>query len=103
MRAIWLLLVVTACSLNVDYTGTYYQCNPDGTCPPDYECLDMVCVPTDPVPPACSKDVTAGGAHACAVRNDGTVWCWGSAGHGTFGGAYPPRYDRMTRVDPLHL
>ena len=27
MRAIW-LLVLTACSLNVDYTGTYYQCNP---------------------------------------------------------------------------
>ena len=22
------------CSLNVDYTGTYYQCNPDGSCPP---------------------------------------------------------------------
>src|SRR5690606_33775188 len=76
MRAIWLLLL-TACSLNVDYTGTNYQCNPDGTCPSGYECLDMVCVPTDPVPPACAEEVSAGGSHSCAIRNDGTGWCWG--------------------------
>ena len=84
MRAIWLLLL-TACSLNVDYTGTNYQCNPDGTCPSGYECLDMVCVPTDPVPPACAKDVSAGGSHSCAIRNDGTVWCWGRNDFGQLG------------------
>jgi alpha-tubulin suppressor-like RCC1 family protein len=84
MRAFWLFLV-TACSLNVDYDGTNYQCNPDGTCPTDYECVDMVCVPSDPVPPACSKDVSAGGAHACAVRNDNTVWCWGRNDFGQLG------------------
>jgi alpha-tubulin suppressor-like RCC1 family protein len=84
MRLIWLVLI-TACSLNVDYAGTYYQCNPDGTCPPDFECIHNVCVPSDPVPPACSKHVSAGGAHACAVRNDGTVWCWGRNDFGQLG------------------
>ena len=84
MRAIWLLLL-TACSLNVDYAGTYYQCNPDGSCPADYECLDEVCVPTDPVPPACSQDISAGSGHTCAVRGDGTVWCWGANQFGQLG------------------
>ncbi len=84
MRAIWLVLL-TACSLNVDYTGTNFQCNPDGTCPPDYECIDMVCVPTDPVPPACSTDMSTGGFHSCAVRTDGTVWCWGRNDFGQLG------------------
>ena len=82
---IWLLVLLSACSLKVDYTGTYYQCNPNGTCPPGYECLDMVCVPSDPVPPACSKDVSTGGGHSCAVRDDGTVWCWGRNDFGQLG------------------
>jgi alpha-tubulin suppressor-like RCC1 family protein len=85
MRALWLAITLTACSLNVDYTGTNYQCSPEGTCPPGYECLDKVCVPTDPVPPACSKDLSAGGNHSCAIRNDGSVWCWGRNDFGQLG------------------
>ena len=85
MRAFWLLISCTACSLNVDYTGTYYQCNPDGSCPTGYECVDNVCLPSDPVPPACSKDVSAGGNHACAIRDDNTVWCWGRNDFGQLG------------------
>ncbi|HEY5948164.1 MAG TPA: hypothetical protein VIV40_21860, partial [Kofleriaceae bacterium] len=80
-----MLFVLAACSLNVDYTGTYYQCNPDGSCPPGYDCVDMVCLPSDPVPPACSKAIAAGGGHSCAVRNDGTVWCWGRNDFGQLG------------------
>jgi hypothetical protein len=34
----------------------------------------------------------------CAVRLDGTVWCWGSAAHGTFGGPYTPSAERVTHV-----
>jgi alpha-tubulin suppressor-like RCC1 family protein len=45
----------------------------------------MVCVPTDPLPPACSDDVTAGGFHSCAVRKDGSVWCWGRNDYGQLG------------------
>jgi alpha-tubulin suppressor-like RCC1 family protein len=84
MRAL-LLVFVAACSLNVDYDGTSYQCNPDGTCPPGYECLDMVCVASDPVPPACSTDITSGGGHSCAIREDRTVWCWGRNDFGQLG------------------
>src|SRR5688572_28173813 len=85
MRTIWLLLFVAACTLKVDYTGTNFQCNPDGTCPPDFVCQDMVCVPIDPVPPKCSQDVSAGDLHSCAVREDGTVWCWGRNDKGQLG------------------
>ena len=84
MKYLW-LLAVTACSLNVDYTGTNYQCNADGTCPTNFICESKVCVPVDPAPPACSKAVATGGEHACAVRNDGTVWCWGANDFGQLG------------------
>lgn len=89
MRALLLsltsLLALGACKLEVDYTGTYYQCNPDGACPDGYECQDMVCIPTDPEPPACSTDVAAGGGHACAIRDGGAVWCWGRNDKGQLG------------------
>jgi alpha-tubulin suppressor-like RCC1 family protein len=29
--------------------------------------------------------VSAGGAHTCAVRSDGTAWCWGSNSNGQLG------------------
>jgi alpha-tubulin suppressor-like RCC1 family protein len=29
--------------------------------------------------------IAAGGNHTCARRTDGTVWCWGTAGHGQLG------------------
>ncbi len=94
---IW-LLALAACSLNVDYTGTYYQCNPDGTCPPGYECQDKVCIPSDPAPPACSKDVSAGGGHACSVRDDGSVWCWGRNDNGQLGDGTGVDSDLPVRV-----
>ncbi len=79
------LVALTACSLNVDYTGTNYQCNADGACPANFVCESKVCVPVDPAPPACSKAVATGDLHACAVRNDGTVWCWGANDFGQLG------------------
>ncbi|HEY2515648.1 MAG TPA: hypothetical protein VGI39_32490 [Polyangiaceae bacterium] len=36
----------------------------------------------------------AGSAHTCAIKNDGSVWCWGSNVHGELGqasGDYAPR------------
>jgi alpha-tubulin suppressor-like RCC1 family protein len=29
--------------------------------------------------------VTAGFEHSCGVKDDGTVWCWGTNGHGQLG------------------
>src|SRR5687768_3849628 len=35
--------------------------------------------------PRRSWKVSAGGAHTCAVRGDGSLWCWGSHGFGQLG------------------
>lgn len=67
------VLVLGACSLSADYTGTFYQCGADGSCPDGYVCKQEVCIPTEPPPPACSSSVAGGGQHACAVRTDGTT------------------------------
>jgi alpha-tubulin suppressor-like RCC1 family protein len=29
--------------------------------------------------------ITAGGSHTCALRSDGSAWCWGSGGNGELG------------------
>jgi alpha-tubulin suppressor-like RCC1 family protein len=84
MRAV-ILTLLAACSINVDYTGTYYQCNADGTCPDGFVCRAQVCVPSEPAPPACSTHVASGGGHSCAIKEDGTVWCWGQNDFGQLG------------------
>jgi len=35
--------------------------------------------------PAAAIDLTAGGAHDCAILDDRTVWCWGWNGYGQLG------------------
>jgi hypothetical protein len=35
------------------------------------------------------KQVTVGSHLSCAVRTDGTVWCWGKGDNGGLGGPYP--------------
>jgi alpha-tubulin suppressor-like RCC1 family protein len=35
------------------------------------------------------KQVAVGPSLSCAVRTDGTVWCWGTGTHGGLGGRYP--------------
>src|SRR5262245_19655600 len=103
MRAIWFLVLCSACSLNVGYEGTNFQCNPDGTCPPGFQCLDQVCVPADPVPPACSGAISAGGGHSCAVRKDGKVWCWGRNDEGQLGNGTADDSDLPVPVDDVSL
>ena len=63
MRAIAIIAALGGCSLNADYTGTYYHCGPDGSCPDNYVCQEQVCIPVTPPPPACSPAVAAGGGH----------------------------------------
>ena len=75
-------LVAGACSLNVDYTGTLYQCGPAGECPSNYTCVGGFCLPDEAQGTTCALEVTAGQSHTCAVRTDGQVWCWGNIDQG---------------------
>ena len=78
-------VAAAACSFNASYDGTLYACGQDGSCPDHYVCLDQRCVPTEPIPAACTTAVTAGDAHTCAVRTDHTGWCWGNNDFGQLG------------------
>lgn len=44
------------------------------------------------------RQVSVGSYLSCAVRADGTVWCWGQGGLGGLGEPFPPR-DQLIRVD----
>lgn len=88
MRIIFALVALTACSLDVDYTGTYYACGPNGECPDGYLCVQQVCIPAEPDPTTCSSLIAAGGSHTCITRSgDGSVWCWGRNSDGQLGNA----------------
>lgn len=79
------LAALAGCSLKVDYKGTFYKCGADGACPSGYTCVEQQCVPSQPPPPACSMGLGAGGDHSCAIRADGTAWCWGRNDFGQLG------------------
>jgi hypothetical protein len=53
------------------------------------DCGNGVCDPTESrtgCPADCGVRLLAAGEyHACAAMGDGTLWCWGSNFHGTFG------------------
>jgi hypothetical protein len=44
------------------------------------------------------KQASVGAFLSCAVRADGTVWCWGSGEQGGLGGPFPP-VERVATVD----
>jgi hypothetical protein len=65
------LVTLAACSLDADYTGTYYQCGPNGE-------SGRLPLPAPGVHPSepdrYSTTVAAGGNHSCIVhRGDGSV------------------------------
>ncbi|HEY1549102.1 MAG TPA: hypothetical protein VGG28_14860, partial [Kofleriaceae bacterium] len=85
MKLFALAVIVSACSLSVDYTGTLFQCGTDGPCPSDYSCVGGYCLPDTAMGTTCAMSVGLGAEHSCAVRDDGTVWCWGANDSGQVG------------------
>ncbi|HSS01216.1 MAG TPA: hypothetical protein VLM79_29360 [Kofleriaceae bacterium] len=67
-----------------DETGARYACDADGACPAGLSCVDDVCVPERGTC-AVAVAVTAGDRHTCALRDDGTAWCWGRNFSGELG------------------
>jgi hypothetical protein len=53
LMSIAVAVLMAACTFNPDLTGEdYWPCRPDGTCPPDCECLEgQVCIQTDGLDP----------------------------------------------------
>jgi alpha-tubulin suppressor-like RCC1 family protein len=51
----------------------------DGTTVDKYEPVQVTALGTG------VAEVTAGHSHACARKNDGTIWCWGRGGDGELG------------------
>lgn len=86
IRVLACCVLLTACSLDVDYTGTYFPCGENDSCPSDFLCKQGVCIPEEPAPPTCTEAVTSGSRHSCFVRDtDGSVWCWGRNDQGQLG------------------
>ncbi|HEX3759946.1 MAG TPA: hypothetical protein VHW23_14625 [Kofleriaceae bacterium] len=84
-RLLGVLCALSACSFNADYSGTLFACGADGSCPASYVCQNARCVPTEPPPAECFAAIGAGDEHSCAIRSDGTAWCWGSNSFGQLG------------------
>jgi alpha-tubulin suppressor-like RCC1 family protein len=80
MRSGLSFLVLAAC--NFPGASGPFPCDPDGTCADGRVCVDQLCVPESS---SCAKAVTAGAEHACAIRDDGTAWCWGRNDFGQLG------------------
>src|SRR5262249_25541795 len=55
--------------------------------PDGYACVNDQCILTGTAAPAatCTSALGAGVSHACAIRSDGTAWCWGSNDFGQLG------------------
>jgi alpha-tubulin suppressor-like RCC1 family protein len=89
------VLAAAACSLDVKGGEGGFACEPDGSCRDGFTCTDSICIAD---PPACAAAVGTGDEHSCAIRTDGTAWCWGRNDHGQLG-------DNTTidRVEPVQV
>ena len=91
------LLALAACTLKSAPPNALVACGPGDSCPAGSTCDDGYCVATpggggdggSSMQQGCVTDLSAGEGHSCAVRSDGTVWCWGANMTGQLGdGSY---------------
>lgn len=99
--AIALLFFASGCSLNVGEGATLFACDASGACPADHVCVDQFCVP-DADAPSCTKVIAAGVHHSCAIRTDGTAWCWGRNDSGQLGDGTTDDRDAPVMVQAPH-
>jgi alpha-tubulin suppressor-like RCC1 family protein len=68
----------------------------------DEETFDLR-LDTVPVPPVAAVTMDGGGEHACRIKSDATLWCWGDHGHGAVGIGDNIPLDEMKRLAPEHV
>lgn len=71
----------TACQVGTELDA----CGGKGSLCASCSCAGDACVEGQCAPAMAVTDVSAGGAHTCAVRQDGTLWCWGRSLDGQVG------------------
>jgi len=103
-----LAVVVAACSFDADYSGAVFACEPDGSCPDSFVCVDQRCVASTPSgASSCTDAISAGADHTCAIRSDGTAWCWGRNEFGQLGDgtnedrSEPVQIAKLTKVTAI--
>jgi alpha-tubulin suppressor-like RCC1 family protein len=87
-HALFLAITLPACTALLD--GTFEPAPEDADVPPSDGATDADAPRTDAsrdagVEPVMWTKVAAGQAHACGLRSDGSLWCWGSYGGGQLG------------------
>jgi alpha-tubulin suppressor-like RCC1 family protein len=68
----------------------------------DEETFDLR-LDTVPVPPVAAVTMDGGGEHACRIKGDSSLWCWGDHGHGAVGIGDNIPLNEMQRRSPEHV
>lgn len=87
-----------ACAVTREDKVACWELQPSG-CETAASCTSFETIPSLVQGLGLVLTVGVGDSHACALRKDGTVWCWGGSGDGQVGGATALEVPLPRRVD----
>ena len=104
--ATWLAILAAGCHYSFDIADRDADLHDAGADGGPGECGDGVCSPENETVADCPNDcawvqVSSGANFTCAVKRDGTAWCWGFGGNGQLGNGSQEDKVLPTRVEGL--